>query len=179
VADPAKRLAYIRAATRAMKSTLADVKRVLPTDFPSIGVPWLTGAAAAIYRRATASDKLPPVANLAISNVPGPPMPLYLAGARMLTNYPCSIVTHGLGLNITVQSYDQSLDFGLMADARALPDVRKLADAIAVAMDDLRTLDARDDDLAKVAPAAKAARPVGKKVVRKAAGRVSNARVTR
>jgi hypothetical protein len=55
----------------------------------------------------------------------------------MLTNYPASIIVHGLGLNITVQSYDQSLDFGLMADAQAMPDVRELADAIAIAFDDL------------------------------------------
>jgi len=103
-------------------------------------VSWLTEAASALYRRATESELLPPVANVAISNVPGPPVPLYLAGARMLTNYPCSIVTHGLALNITVQSYDQSLDCGLMADAKALPDVRGLADALTDALDVLRAL---------------------------------------
>jgi hypothetical protein len=58
----------------------------------------------------------------------------------MLTNYPTSIVVHGMALNITVQSYDQSLDFGLMADAAAMPDVRELADAIRIAFDDLRAL---------------------------------------
>lgn len=140
VADPARRLAHVKAATKSMKRTLAGVKHLLPTDFPSIGVSWLTEAAAALYRRATESELLPPVANVAVSNVPGPPVPLYLAGARMLTNYPCSIVTHGLALNITVQSYDRSLDCGLMADAKALPDVRGLADALAAAMELLRTL---------------------------------------
>jgi hypothetical protein len=104
------------------------------------------------------------VANVAISNVPGPPVPLYLAGARMLTNYPCSIVTHGMGLNITVQSYDQSLDFGLMADAKAMPDVRKLADAISVAFADLRELPLHDDDAPRV-PAKP--RPAAKKVTRR------------
>lgn len=140
VADPARRLAHIKAATRSMKRTLAGVKNLLPTDFPSIGISWLTEAASALYRRATESALLPPVANVAVSNVPGPPVPLYLAGAKMLTNYPCSIVTHGLALNITVQSYDQSLDCGLMADAKALPDVRGLADAMARALDVLRGL---------------------------------------
>ena len=144
VADGGRRLAHIQAATRSMKRTLSKVKNVLPTDFPSLGMPWLTSAASALYRRASA--KLPPVANVAISNVPGPPLPLYLAGARMLTNYPCSIVTHGLGLNITVQSYDQSLDFGLMADAQAMPDVRRLAAAIAAAFEALRVLPRHDDD---------------------------------
>lgn len=146
IADPKRRLAHIRAATRSMKSTLAGVKNVLPTDFPSLGVPWLMEAANAIYRRATESDKLPPVANVVISNVPGPPVPLYLAGAKMLTNYPCSIVVHGVALNITVQSYDQSLDCGLMADAQAMPDVRWLADALRAAFDQLRALPTGDDD---------------------------------
>jgi len=140
LADPARRLAHIMAATKSMKSALAGVKGILPTDFPSIGVPWLMEAAGALYQRAHVADRLPPVANVVISNVPGPPMPLYLAGAKMLTNYPCSIVVHGVALNITVQSYDQSLDFGLMADAAAMPEVRELADSIRVAFDDLRAL---------------------------------------
>jgi diacylglycerol O-acyltransferase len=138
-----ERLAHVKAASRSMKDTLSKVKNVLPTDFPSLGVSWLTGAALAAYRRA--SDKLPPVANVAISNVPGPPVALYLAGAKMLTNYPCSIVIHGMALNITVQSYDQSLDFGMMADAKAMPDVRKLGKRLARAFERLRRLPVGND----------------------------------
>jgi hypothetical protein len=82
------------------------------------------------------------LANLVISNVPGSPVPLYLAGARMLTTYPTSIVMHGIALNITVQSYERSLDFGLMADAKAVPDVRDLARGLHEAMDELRTMQA-------------------------------------
>jgi diacylglycerol O-acyltransferase / wax synthase len=164
VADSRKRLAHIKAATKSMKSTLSKVKNVLPTDFPSIGMSWLTEAASAVYRRATESDKIPSVANVAISNVPGPPVPLYLAGARMLTNYPCSIVTHGMALNITVQSYDQSLDFGLMADAKAMPDVRKLADAVTQAFAQLRALPLHDDDM-PARPANK--RTAGRKVAKR------------
>jgi diacylglycerol O-acyltransferase / wax synthase len=123
-----------------MKSTLGSVKSVLPTDFPSLGLPWLLEAATSLYGKAKVAERMPQVANLVISNVPGPPMALYLAGARMLTNYPTSIVVHGLALNITVQSYNGALDFGLMADAQALPDVRAFAQAIEVALDDLRAL---------------------------------------
>jgi hypothetical protein len=86
------------------------------------------------------------VANVVISNVPGPPVPLYMAGARMVTNYPASIVVHGMALNITVQSYDQSLDFGLMADAAAMPDVREFAEALRIAFDDLRALPRPGED---------------------------------
>jgi hypothetical protein len=72
--------------------------------------------------------------------VPGPAVPLFMAGAQMLSNHPTSIVVHGMGLNITVQSYDQHLDFGLMADAAALPEVRELADALLIALDDVRAM---------------------------------------
>lgn len=152
VADPVKRMAHIKAASKSMKSTLSEVKNILPTDFPSIGLPWMMEAATALYRRATASDKLPPVANLTISNVPGPPMPLYMAGAKMLTNYPCSIVVHGVALNITVQSYDRSLDCGLMADAKAMPDVHQFGEALIDAVQALRELPTAE--LEPVAPAA-------------------------
>ena len=86
------------------------------------------------------ADRIPQVANVVISNVPGPPVALYLAGARMQCNFPTSIVVHGLALNITVESYDQQMDFGLVADALAMPDVRALAKAIEIAFEDLQLL---------------------------------------
>ncbi len=140
--DLRQRIAHIRHAATAMKATVGKLKSALPTDFPSIGVPWLLEALTALYGKARVADRIPLVANLVISNVPGPPVPLYMAGARMMSNFPTSIVAHGLGLNITVQSYDQQMDFGLMADAAAMPDVRTLADALRVAYDDLCLLDA-------------------------------------
>jgi diacylglycerol O-acyltransferase len=140
IAAPGKRLAHIMAATASMKATLGRVKHLLPTDLPSIGLPWLLEAGAALYTRAKVADRLPPIANVAISNVPGPPMPLYLAGARMLSNHPTSIVVHGVALNITVQSYDQSLDFGFVACAQAEPHLRELADGLLAALDELRRL---------------------------------------
>lgn len=173
IADPMRRLAHIKAATRSMKATLAGVKNILPTDFPSIGMPWLMPVAVALYGRAKAADRLPPLANVVISNVPGTPMPLYLAGARMLTNYPCSIVVHGVALNITVQSYDQSLDFGLMADAAAMPEVRELADALRVAFDDVRALSVdvhEDDTLATAGDVARGAARQAGRVLKRAAG---------
>jgi hypothetical protein len=111
------------------------------------------------------------VANVVISNVPGPPMPLYMAGARMLTNYPTSIIVHGMALNITVQSYDRSLDFGLMADAQAMPDVHDLAQALRVAMDDLRALPRPGEP----DPEAPALEGVVSRATRKLAGGISEA----
>ena len=179
ISDPRKRLAHVRAASASMKTSMGSVKSILPTDFPSLGVPWLMEAASALYGKAKVAERLPQVANLVISNVPGPSLPLYMAGARMITNYPASIVVHGMALNITVQSYDQSLDFGLMADAKAMPDVRELADAIAIAFDDLRALprpgDPEHDDVADEGLVSRAARQLTGRLSDAAAGAVRGA----
>ena len=140
LADPGKRLAHICTASRAMKTTMGRMKSILPTDFPSIGVPWLIEAATSLYGKVKAADRLPQVANVVISNVPGPQVPLYLAGARVLANCPTSIVVHGMALNITVQSFDAHMDFGLMADAAVMPDVKSLALSLETALDELRGL---------------------------------------
>jgi diacylglycerol O-acyltransferase / wax synthase len=140
IADPIKRLRYVKAATAAMKSTLGSVKSLMPTDFPSLGVPWLMSTAASLYGRAKVADRIPPIANVVISNVPGPAFPLYMAGARMLTNYPTSIVVHGVGLNITVQSYNESLDVGLIACAAAAPHLADLATHMTAALNELTLL---------------------------------------
>jgi hypothetical protein len=97
-------------------------------------------AARALYGKAKVAERIPPVATLVVSNVPGPPVPLFLAGARMLTNYPTSIVVHGIALNVTVQSYDQQMDFGCMADAAAMPDVSDFAQALQAAFAQLQQL---------------------------------------
>jgi hypothetical protein len=122
-----KRLLYVKAATAAMKQTLGSVKSLMPIDFPSLGVPWVMSALTAVYGRAKVADRIPPIANVAISNVPGPAFPLYMAGGKMLVNYPTSIVVHGVALNITVQSYNENLDFGIIACGKAMPDVAELA----------------------------------------------------
>jgi WS/DGAT/MGAT family acyltransferase len=75
--------------------------------------------------------------NLFISNVPGPRVPLYLAGARMLAYYPVSAIFDGSGLNITVLSYCGTLFFGLTADRALVPDVGRLAAYLRADLDEL------------------------------------------
>jgi WS/DGAT/MGAT family acyltransferase len=140
IADPGKRLAHVMAASASMKATLGSVKSLLPTDFPSMGVPWLMEGLTAIYGRAGVADRIPPVANVVISNVPGPTVPLYMAGAKMLTNYPTSIVVHGVALNITVQTYNESLDVGIIACAQAMPEVDEFAAHIETSFLELKGL---------------------------------------
>lgn len=140
IAEPLQRLQYVKAATAAMKETIGSVKTLMPIDFPSLGVPWLLSAVSAVYGRAKVADRIPPIANVAISNVPGPAFPLFMAGAKMLVNYPTSIVVHGVALNITVQSYNESLDFGLIACGKAMPQVAELAQHLHAAFDELKAL---------------------------------------
>src|SRR5258706_2729166 len=127
IADPVKRMAAIIAASKRAKGLAGGLKGVIPTDMPSVGIPWLLAAITPLFRKAAASDRIPVVANLAISNMPGPQMPLYLAGGELTAYYPVSIVTHGLALNITVVSFNGSLDYGLVAGKKAMPDLRLFA----------------------------------------------------
>jgi diacylglycerol O-acyltransferase len=130
LADPRERLAAIHASTNAGKALTARARSVIPTDFPSLGAPWLLAAIANVYGRAQKLAAFPPLANVVISNVWGPQAPLYLAGARMLAWWPVSIVMHGVGLNVTVQSYCGSLDFGLIAARKAVPEIASLVRAL-------------------------------------------------
>jgi diacylglycerol O-acyltransferase len=128
VADPIERIKVISESSAAAKSLMGSIKAAIPTDFPSFGAPWLMSGLASMYGRSRLADRLPPVANVVISNVPGAQTALYIAGAKLLTYYPVSIPSHGMALNMTVQSYNGMLDFGLIACRRAVPDVEDIAD---------------------------------------------------
>jgi len=176
-ADPRARMRAIVKASSRLKKTVSNVKSVLPTDFPSLGVPWMMSALVSLYGRARLADTLPPVANVVVSNVPGSRVPLYLAGARMTTNFPVSIVTHGLGLNVTVQSYNGALDFGIIACRRALPDIALFTGCMQAAHAELLAI-AQASVQPVAAPkrraAVKAAGKVASKAASKAASKVAS-----
>jgi diacylglycerol O-acyltransferase len=75
--------------------------------------------------------------NVIISNVPGPPIDIYTAGARLQTMYPLSIIADGAGLNVTLMSYKGSIDIGITADREQTPDVQVIADGMASALAEL------------------------------------------
>jgi diacylglycerol O-acyltransferase / wax synthase len=172
IAEPTKRLkAIIEASTKA-KALTGSMKSVMPTDMPSLGLPWLLSIISPLYKLAVSTNRIPVVANIVISNVPGPPVALYLAGAKMTANFPVSIVTHGLGLNVTIQSYNGSLDYGLIACKRTVPKLREFADAMGEAHRELLALvnpivvaPKKTRTAAKAVPKAKA-KPAVKKVMR-------------
>ena len=138
-ADPVERLKAIKRGTSAMKKQMGTFRGVIPTDFPSLGSPWLISGLAALYGRSRIAGWLR-LSNVTISNVPGSKVPVYLVGAKMSDYYPLSIVVHGIALNITVQSHVDRLCFGLIACRRAVPDVHELGMHLQRAMETLRGL---------------------------------------
>ena len=106
------------------------------TDFAQFPSPALFTRAVRMGVRWGVMARLAPTAgNLTISNVPGPREPLYAAGAKLLHYYPVSTIVDGQGLNITVQSYQDTLDWGLVACRELVPDVADLMDDIANELD--------------------------------------------
>lgn len=140
VDDPLERLKAINASSSSAKELTGSFKAAIPTDFPSFGAPWIMTGLATLFGRSRISDQIPPIANTVISNVPGAPVPLYMAGAKLATYYPVSIPSHGIALNITVQSYNGSLDYGLTACRKAVPDVDEIAEYLVEAHRELKRL---------------------------------------
>ncbi len=125
-ADPARRLARTHEALKGMKERHRALPATLLQDANHFIPPAVFSRAARLTFRLATSSPGRPTWNLVISNVPGPQFPLYLAGAKLVANYPVSVITDGMGLNITVMSYCGKLDVGIVADREQMPDVDEL-----------------------------------------------------
>jgi hypothetical protein len=93
--------------------------------------------AARLYSDRKLANRHRPVHNLVISNVRGPETPLYAAGARLTAAYPLGPLMEGAGMNITVVSYMDSVDFGIIACERSVPHVADIALGFGAAVADL------------------------------------------
>ena len=125
-ADPLERVALCKAAMAAAKRQLELVPAETLIDVTQTASPVVATAALRLVSRLSSRVNLP--TNLTISNVPGPRQPLYFGGAQLEAYIPVSIVTDGMGLNITVHSYLDRLDFGIIAARELVPDVWDMAD---------------------------------------------------
>jgi len=128
VEDPKTRLQTIIAQSTKSKEISHPLRALMPqvSNVSMLGAPIMVQILALLYSRSSLSDVLPPTANITVSNVPGPRQTLYAAGAELLHIFPVSISTHGLALNITVQSYRDQLDFGFISGANIIPHVEVL-----------------------------------------------------
>ncbi len=118
---------------RATHEFLSDMKerhKALPAtllqDANNFIPPAVFARAAQLTFRLSSSGLAAPNWNLVISNVPGPRIPLYCAGAKLLANYPVSVITDAMGLNITLMSYLDDIDVGIVVDRDQMPDVQDL-----------------------------------------------------
>ena len=154
IADPAERLSFMRDAMQDAKRHFEAVPATLLQDLATVIPTALSGLAArAFFKLATVPGVL---FNLFVSNVPGPQLPLYIAGAQVEGIYPVSAVTDMTGgLNITLFSYNGALDFGLIACREMLPDVWNLITYLQEAMDEMTAL-VPGREATKKAPAKKA-----------------------
>jgi diacylglycerol O-acyltransferase len=134
-ADPKRRLKRTHELLRGAKGRHQATPANLLTDATSFIPPAVASLAARTTMEVMGRTR-PPV-NVVISNVPGPRNPLFLAGAKLEAHYPVSVVVDGVGLNITVMSYLDHLDFGIVADRDQIDDVWTVMDRLAGALDEL------------------------------------------
>jgi hypothetical protein len=127
----------IREATKGAKAAHNAVGANLLQNWAEFAAPTTFSLAARLYSNMRLAERHPVVHNLVISNVPGPPFPLYFAGARLVALYPLGPVFDGAALNITVISYIDSVDFGFIADRDSVPDLWDLAEFVPEALAEL------------------------------------------
>ncbi|HJP03336.1 MAG TPA: WS/DGAT domain-containing protein, partial [Planctomycetota bacterium] len=135
IEDPRERIAAIIASTRRAKAQLEGMSKAAMLQYSAllmapVGVQLLTGTA----------GRTRPAFNVMVSNVPGPKDTLYLRGAKLASFYPLSIPFHGYGLNITVNGYAGTLNFGFIGCRDALPRLQRLAVYCGDALDELEAL---------------------------------------
>ena len=137
-ADPAERVRLIQESTVGAKAEHNAVGADMLQNWAEYAAPNTINLASRLYSSLGLAGSHRPVHNVIISNVPGPPFPLYYAGAEMIAAYPMGPAMEGVGLNITVFSYKDSVDFGFMADREMVPDVWDMADHVRVALTELQ-----------------------------------------
>jgi diacylglycerol O-acyltransferase / wax synthase len=137
IADPVERLQTTHDSLADMKERHKALPAELLQDANHFIPPAVFHRAAQLtFRLSTGMGR--PAWNLVVSNVPGPQFPLYMAGAKLVANYPVSVITDGMGLNITVMSYNGQMDYGIVADRDQMPDLEHLIDWLHEELDALK-----------------------------------------
>jgi diacylglycerol O-acyltransferase len=150
IPDVARRLVAIAETTRGAKEDHNAVGAKFIQNWAEQAAPSTFVLASRLYSRLNLADRHRPIYNLVVSNVPGPDFPLYLDGAELVATYPMGPIMEGAGLNVTVLSYMDNVDFGFLAAAELVPDVGDMADHVSEVMDDLL---AAADEIDPPAPA--------------------------
>ena len=127
-ADPLERVARCREAMNAAKSQFDLIPAESLGQTADYASPVVAASALRLVSRLKLADRINSPVNVVISNVPGPRQHLYFAGAKLDAYIPVSTISDGVGLNITVHSYGDRMDFGLISDRDLVPDLWHLVD---------------------------------------------------
>ncbi len=156
IEDPIERLQAIHESMKIAKDTHNALPASLQQDFAQFSPPAVAARASRVVTRAAARQVVDLPYNVVISNVPGPQFPLYGMGAELLASYPVSTITDSSGLNITVQSYNGNLDFGVVGCSDLVPDVWKIVELLRAAIEELTATTSQTKPKKKSTKAAKA-----------------------
>lgn len=135
--DPVRRLHAIHHAANRAKDFTRALQDKARMDFSDALPPLLSGLAWNLFAPVAERESLAPV-NLVVSNIVGPSMPVYVAGARIEAILPASALMIGMGINVTVLSYLDRIHFGVVVDRSLVQDPWRVVDGIPLALDELR-----------------------------------------
>lgn len=136
IADPVERLKVIVKANALAKQSNAGIGATLLQDWLQFAGPMVFRLAMAVYAKSRFTERKP-LHNVVVSNVPGPQIPLYFQGCRVLAQYPLGPLFPGSGLNITVMSLTGKLNIGITSCPDLFPDLWEMADDFDAAMKEL------------------------------------------
>jgi diacylglycerol O-acyltransferase len=137
LADPVERLRAIHESSMSAKEMNQAVRARQIQSIGEVASPLILGTAIRAVYNAQLIARAPMRINTLVSNIPGPPIPLYTCGARVTGIYSSSVILEGMGLNITVLSYIDRIDFGIHVDPDLVPDPWQIADGIPEALAEL------------------------------------------
>jgi WS/DGAT/MGAT family acyltransferase len=137
IEDPVERLRLIHESTMSAKEMTKAVRARRIQALAESAPPAIINLAFRTMFSAQLDQLVPAAANVLVSNVPGPPFPLYSAGARVRAIYPIGPLMMGMGLNCTVMSYIDSVDFGLQCDPELIADPWAISAQIPDALEEL------------------------------------------
>jgi hypothetical protein len=152
-ADPVARLTAVIESTAKAKASIAGMSQLAALAWS--GYLLAPQGPQVLSAMAGTKNPLPVAFNVCLSNVPGPREVLYLNGSRLEAIYPMSIPIHGMALNITLESYADTLNFGFIGDRDSVPHLQKLAVRTGEALAELEAAYAARSGVRRARPAKK------------------------
>jgi diacylglycerol O-acyltransferase len=161
VADPLERLLLVHDESTNAKKVTHTMGPDLAADAAEFIPSTVSGWLARAYANSGMAERVPPLVNTVITNIPGVNVPLYSMGSRMVSTYGLGPLSHGIGLFQPVVSYNNTITIGAVADRDMMPDPAFYADCLQKSFDELKQA-----TIEKPAPKKKAKKKVASKKVK-------------